>query len=227
MARPLNCIIPAKTSSTRVLRKNWREFANGQSLVELTIEKLIRAGISVENIYVSCEDEEVAGPVCDKYGTILLVRPAHLCSNDAKIGVWMRTTIEQVYKNKDFDVAWCQVCDPLFNSYEYCFDVWEEIKTNFDSLVVCYERKFYLLDDHSRPIKWSFGNHHTKSQDLPVWRLMPFTLSIFPSGYMPDYYIGHRPYWFVAENQHVDIDTEEDFELAQIIYERLKDGHRF
>jgi N-acylneuraminate cytidylyltransferase len=36
------------------------------------------------------------------------------------------------------------------------------------------------------------------------------------------YHIGVNPYLFVTESMVIDIDYEEDFELAQIVYKKLQ-----
>ena len=81
----------------------------------------------------------------------------------------------------------------------------------------------YLMDSESRPIGWSFGSHHTKSQDLPIFRTMPFTLSALTRDSVDQggYHVGLNPYWYESSRRNIDIDTEEDFRLAQIIYTEL------
>jgi CMP-N-acetylneuraminic acid synthetase len=39
------------------------------------------------------------------------------------------------------------------------------------------------------------------------------------------YMVGENPYWFDAYNPTVDIDTERDWELAQVIYTHYKEKH--
>ena len=54
MTANLNFIIPAKTSSSRVKNKNWREFAFGKSLVDITLDKILDYGADKKNIFISC-----------------------------------------------------------------------------------------------------------------------------------------------------------------------------
>tara|TARA_R110002020_G_scaffold301461_1_gene516921 strand:- start:328 stop:999 length:672 start_codon:yes stop_codon:yes gene_type:complete len=221
MTANLNFIIPAKTNSSRVKNKNWRDFAFHKSLVDITLDKILSCGVDKKNIFISCEDIDKK-QYCDKRGVNFLLRDALLCDNDLSLQDWIWQICDQIKDNKD--IAWCQVCDPLFDDFKDCLSLWEPVKQKgHDSLVVCYPHKMYLMDSDSRPIGWSFGSHHTKSQDLPIFRTMPFTLSVLTRDSIGQngYHVGSNPYWYESHGRHIDIDTEGDFRLAQIIYTEL------
>lgn len=216
-------IIPAKGTSLRVKNKNWRPFHGGMSLVDVMIHKLIAADVDPQDIYVSCEDEDNLDYVRNNWNVKPVVRDFSLCSNTVPLTTWIRQITKQVDPSREHDIAWCQVCDPLFNDYSNCFKRWERAKAGHDSLVVCYPWKGYLMTDQSQPFGWSFGEHHTPSQLLPKFRTMPFTLSILSPEAIEStgYHVGRNPYWFQASKQSVDIDTEQDFAVAQFLFERL------
>lgn len=217
----LNFIIPAKTNSSRVKNKNWRPFAFDRHLVDITLDNILNCGVDPKNIFLSCEDPQKE-QYCKKRGINFILRDKYLCDNDLSLQTWMKRICHQV--TDDRDIAWCQVCDPLFNEYRQCLNLWDEVKQKgHDSLTVCYAHKMYLMDYQSRPIGWSFGSHHTKSQDLPIFRTMPFTLSVLTRDSVETngYHVGSFPYWYQSNSRHIDIDTEEDFRLAQIIYTHL------
>ena len=221
MDASLNFIIPAKTNSLRVKNKNWREFAFGKSLVDITLDKILDCGIDKRNIFISCEDNNKE-QYCSSRGVNFLLRDNQLCDNDLSLQTWMRKICDQV--RGEGDIAWSQVCDPLFDDFKDCLGLWDRVKqSGHDSLTVCYAHKMYLMDYESRPIGWSFGSHHTKSQDLPIFRTMPFTLSLLTRDSISQngYHIGSNPYWYESSCRHIDIDTEEDFRLAQIMYTEL------
>jgi CMP-N-acetylneuraminic acid synthetase len=221
MTANLNFIIPAKTSSSRVKNKNWREFAFGKSLVDITLDKILDYGADKKNIFISCEDISKE-QYCKNRGVNFLLRDKRQCDNDFSVQTLLRNICDQVKDDKD--IAYSQVCDPFFDDYKNCLDLWDEVKQKgHDSLVVCHAHKMYLMDSESRPIGWSFGSHHTKSQDLPIFRTMPFTLSALTrdSVKQSGYHVGSNPYWYESSRRNIDIDTEEDFRLAQIIYTEL------
>lgn len=233
----MKAIIPVKHGSTRVPNKNFKDFYKGQSLFDLTASKLLKI-LSPHDIYMSCENEERKS-LADKWGINFLLRDPYLADNDTPFYSVFNGVCDQV--EGDDDIAWCQVIDPMFDSYEECFDIWKngnevleggalckkDIKKNHDSLVVVYPHKDYYLDSSYQPEGFGFGRWHKKSQSLPVKYQLTFTLSILTRESIKKcgYYVGAKPFWYHANNPRIDIDTEQDFELASIIMkEKLKKG---
>jgi N-acylneuraminate cytidylyltransferase len=213
-------VIPAKTNSIRVKNKNFRDFYNGKSLVEILIEKLIFVGS--ENIYISCENE-IYSNLADKYKCNFILRENRLTDND--------TPFEEIFKNvynqipNDDEYAWCQVTDPLFCDYKKAIDLWDKNKEKHDSLTVVYPFKKYLLNSEFKPLNFGFGPWHIKSQELSLHFDLTYTFSIIKKETLIKcgYHFGKNPVWYQAKNNHIDIDTEEDFELAQFLYQKKND----
>ena len=214
----IDFIVPAKGHSERVKEKNWRPFYGRQSLVDVTITKLLQAGADPKRVYVSSDSELRLRQVCEKWGVHTLLRPEGLSDNNVPLTDWIRAITAQV--PGDSDIAWCQVCDPLFSDYRSCFDLWDQERISHDSLVVCYPWRGYLMTAEHQPIGWAFGEHHTPSQRLPQFATMPFTLSVLKRAAIEatGYHIGRTPFWFESLGPHIDIDTERDFTLAQRAY---------
>lgn len=207
----MDFIIPAKTSSQRVPNKNWRPFRGQDSLVDLVIEKLLNAGVDPERIHISCECAATANPTARRWGVNFLQRSPDLCANEVPLTEWIRSITAQV--EGESEIAWCQVCDPLFDEYSECLEIWSQLsRTQYDSLVVCYPWRGYLMTAECQPIGWSFGEHHTPSQQLPEFRTMPFTLSLLTREAIArtGYHVGARPFWYVSRGEHVDIDSPRD-----------------
>lgn len=110
--------------------------------------------------------------------------------------------------------------DPLFNDYEALFKTWKEVRSEYDSINIVHPVKNYFLDQNHQPIGFGFGHWFKYSQYLPSiyqlsWSTQIMTRkSIETCGFL----VGERPYWFEAYNPLLDIDTEKDWELAQILY---------
>jgi CMP-N-acetylneuraminic acid synthetase len=219
----MDVIIPAKAVSNRVPGKNWREFHDGLCLVDITIQKVLASGVPGGSIHVSSEDHAMARYVCERWGVHFLPRPPAMSDNAFPLTDWIRGITAQV--PGDGDIAWAQVCDPLFDEYGEIFECWREGEyPHNDSLVVCRPWKGYLMTENQQPVGWSFGEHHTPSQKLPQFYTMPFTLSILTREAIrrTGYHVGTKPYWWVAEGPHVDIDTEFDFAVAQAMFARTQ-----
>jgi len=105
------------------------------------------------------------------------------------------------------------------------FQTWEDVKGTHDSLNVVYPLKKYYLDQNHSPIGFNFGHWHKYSQSIPPMYQISWANEILTReciervGYM----VGENPFWYDAYNPTVDIDTENDWELAQVIYRHYKE----
>jgi CMP-N-acetylneuraminic acid synthetase len=217
-------IIPAKCGSVRVPNKNWRPFYRDLSLVDILIEKLLKCGIDPEAIYVSCESLDRLNQVRDRWRVNSILRSESLCDNSVSLVDWIRGITSQVPGTDD--ISWCQVCDPMFDEYPQCFDLWRKRSKEADSLVVRRVLQSYLLTQSGQPVGWSFGEHHTPSQKLPAWGVMPFTLSILTRECIRKvgYHVGRNPMWYTANSYGIDIDDMSQFEAAKEYYKAIRNN---
>ena len=232
----MKAIIPVKASSTRIPNKNFKQFHGGDSLFDITTKKVLRE-LHPQDIYMSCEDPRFEKEA-DKYGINFILRDSILADNDTKFYDIFNGICDQV--PGDDDIAWCQVIDPMFNSYKKCFELWNKgdlddtlhqdgrdtnqpLSKTHDSLVVVYPHKDYYLDANHTPLGFGFGPWHTKSQSLPYTYQLTFTLSILTRESIKSvgYHVGQSPYWYHAHNPRIDIDTEQDFIIARTLYDVL------
>lgn len=208
-------IVPVKSNSLRVVNKNFCNFYEEKSLTDILIEKILFVG--KKNIYISCDDPSKK-ELADKYGCNFVKRDEHLCGNDTPFKDVILGIVNQLPEDEEY--AYCTVTDPLFKDHKAAISVWEKEKENHDSLVVVYPFKKYLLNQNYLPINFGFGAWHSISQKLPTLFELTYSFSIFKreTAFNFGYLFGSNPLWHHAKNQHVDIDTIEDFEIAKIIY---------
>lgn len=90
----------------------------------------------------------------------------------------------------------------------------------YDCLITVKKLKEFILDAKGKPVNFSFGRWHEWSQDLPQWFILESPIHIMKkSTYLHhNYYIGKKPYLHVVPLPSIDIDTPDEFELAQEIY---------
>jgi N-acylneuraminate cytidylyltransferase len=212
----MKAVILGKAGSTRVRYKNYRPFYGEKSLTDILLEKLTKV-MNQEDIYLSCEDEQFRA-FAEKWGIHFILRDSEftkLATNTVEV---VRNVCKDV-PGED-DILYCSCMDPLFNGYEEIFKIWEIEKKEHDSLNVVYPIKNYYLDQNHNPIGFGFGYWHKYSQYIPPiyqisWATEILTRkSIATCGYM----VGENPYWYDAYNPTIDIDTERDWELAQVLY---------
>lgn len=217
----MKAIIPAKYSSIRVPKKNWIDFDGDKCLVTVLIEKLVAAGFAPSDIYVSSESRYLMRRMITLHGVNELPRPKYLCENQTSLVTLIRSVCGLL---GDCDeIAWAQCTSPTFNEYSKCLSLWQENKRNHDSLCVAYPGSPYSLVETKSglaPHGWSFGENHQSSQQLCSSHTMPFAFSILTRESIEStgYYVGRRPFWYVASESHIDIDTMQDFRDAQAVY---------
>jgi N-acylneuraminate cytidylyltransferase len=96
--------------------------------------------------------------------------------------------------------------------------IWDQGK--YDSLITVKPLKEFVIDENGKPMNFSYGRWHEWSQDLPQWFVMDFPIHIMSKGtYLRhSYFVGSKPYLYVVRSPSIDIDTPEEFQLAQEIY---------
>lgn len=222
----MKAVIPAKTSSSRVPNKNWREFCEGVSLIQIKMQQLIDAGLEPEDIWVFCEDESKR-EIVEDYCCTFFHRPESTVKDNMHWSDVVTYLVGNVDCPDDETVAWIMPTTPLFNADDYrsVFHMWETMQGpnwdgQYDSLITVKPLKEYVLDGNGKPMNFSFGRWHEWSQDLPQWFIMDSPVHLMKKEtYMRcNYYIGERPYMYVINKCHIDIDTVDEFEAAQILY---------
>lgn len=214
----VNCVILARDNSRRCPHKNWRPFVGGQSLVDVTARRL-RECLPPHRIFISGDNPDRERDA-DRLGVRFLLRPTHLCGDgDYPITDLVREVAEQLPDRKP--VAWCAVTDPLFCQHSSILQAWERFHaTGGDSLAMAYHAPHYLLNAAMQPEGWGYGPQMVASQELRPWFWTSFAMQIcrWSVARETGHYHGSAHRWFVAHGPSVDIDTEEDFRLAQLLY---------
>lgn len=217
----MKAVILGKAASRRIPHKNYRPFYQEDSLVDILLEKLVKV-IKNDEIYLSCEDIQFQS-VAERWQINFIHRD--------KIYTMLDTNTVEVVRGvcKDIpgedDILYCSGMDPLFDDYETMFRVWEEVKQEHDSLNVVYPMKKYFLDQNHNPVGFGFGYWHKYSQYIPPMYQISWANEILTRDCIArcGYMVGENPYWYDAYNAMVDIDTEEDWELAQTVYRHYRE----
>ncbi len=208
--------IPLKTNSTRVQNKNLRPFHGKDSLFDVKAKQLLNV-FQPEDVFVSCEDLAVR-PHIEKYGFNFLHRDLSLTPNSAP---WSDVIKDIVTKIDDTsDIMWVQVTQPLFDDFSGVMKKWREIYDNYDSLTVVQKLRHHILNEHGMPVNFNFGYWHKISQELPNYYFVTWACFCMKREMLKQCYynIGRNSYLYDTDANLVDIDTEDDFEIAKIIY---------
>ena len=226
----MKAIIPAKCSSSRVSNKNWRDFHEGKSLVEVKISQLADAGINAKDIHVFCEDESKRSLV-EKLGATFVLRDEETTKDELHWSDLVTKLVSSIEADDDEPIAWIQTPTPLFDAAanRQAIEKWNEIQSQnmaYDCLITVKPFKEFLLDEKGKPINFSFGRWHEWSQDLPNWYILEGPIHIMKKKtYMRcNYHIGEKPYLHEVPTPSIDIDYMDEFLSAQAIYAAKQGG---
>lgn len=213
-------IIPAKGRSTRVPNKNLRNFHQGQSLLDVKIEQC-KAAKTFDAIYVSSDSEE-ARHAAQRHGVEFLLRDDRFCLDETPWNEVLAGILHQLPHNKDAWISLCPPTTPIFNGYGKAMETLRE-QSQYDSLMAVTRMQHYFLGPDMLPLNFQFGVWFSSSQNLrPIYQ-MNCALWIAKKGTMLTnrFQIGDHPYFMeISAIEGTDIDTLEEFELAQLIYSK-------
>jgi N-acylneuraminate cytidylyltransferase len=215
------CIIPARGGSKRIPRKNIKDFL-GKPIIAYSIEAALISGLFNE-VMVSTDDEEIAN-VAKKYGAKVPFMRSNINSNDyATLADVIDEVKDQYLKvNKKFDNICCVLptaplltVGNLVKGYELL------ITKNIDSVrpIVRFSypiQRAVKMGENGKVSIFYPEYQNTRSQDLePAYHdAGQFYWMRFESGLRG----GNKFGFEIPEMIVQDIDTEEDWQIAELKY---------
>ncbi len=221
-------MIPVRSGSKRIPRKNIR-LLNGKPLVSYIIEAAIDAKC-FDEIFLNSEDE-VFREIADQYGIRMYKRPAELASDEATNDDFANDFIG---KNSCDILVQLLATSPFITSKDIRSFVSYMMDGEYDTLISVKAQQIECVY-WNRPINFTKSLHTQPSQSLtPVYSyacsMMGWKTDRFVQNHALDgaYHgcIGNTGYFPVKGWAAVDIDNEEDFQLAEVISQKIeKDKH--
>lgn len=212
-------VIPVKEKSERVQSKNFRRFVD-TSLIELKIQQIIDSN-SFDDIYISsnsCKANELA----EKYKLKHIARDSEFCNNTMPWSEVIHKVVSSIPVDNNCDLAWCHVTSPLFSGYKECVYAYNNLDMEkYDGLVTVVGLNEFILSEKARPVNYNWGVWHEYSQYLDKLYAITGALFIAKKSEMlrNRYVVSKKPYLYeVSDYESIDIDTEYDFKLAEIMY---------
>jgi CMP-N-acetylneuraminic acid synthetase len=219
----MKIIIPAKRHSTRIKDKNWKTFFQNKNLVEIKIEQLLKSQ-QPQDIYLSCDSAEMKS-LADNYKINFIHRKGALASDDTSWPDALKGMIEELPADLDEDILWVEVINPLFDSYGEMVKTWNLVKAEHDSMVLVAPFTKFLIRENGQPLNFMYGKWHSMSQNMePTYAWDSACIMKKSDLIYFSYPIGRKPYLYKTQEQCIDIDIPQDFELAQILYKRKIGG---
>ena len=213
----MKIIIPYKEDSQRCERKNLREFHEGKSILDLTIDQF-----SGHEVYLASIPSNNTRKIASRHGanTIDLENEdigwspmvydisqkiKHFIDPEEPICFWLPTEITYFINNSIED---------LLNHGA------SSVKSEeYDSTVVVRAFKHFLLDEYFKPHNFNPGCWHPYSQGLPP-RYIVVAAGVTTQKLMETcrYTYGPRVKAYITKEPYIDIDTEEEFKMAQVFW---------
>jgi len=219
------CIIPARGGSKRIPKKNIKEFY-GKPLIAYSIETAKKSNL-FKKIVVSTDDKEIA-EISKKYDAEILYRPKELADDfTGSIDVFEHA-INELNKNNEFKYASMIYPTAPFLQVKYLKKGLEKLKKSnscYSFAATTYDfpiwRGFEIVNNKAKMFFPEFMNK--RSQDLPeafhdagqfYWKKLSCKEKFHFNGNIPIII----PRYLVQ-----DIDTMEDFKMAELMYKVLKE----
>ncbi len=226
-------IITARGGSKRIPRKNIKEFC-GEPIINYSIKAAINSGI-FDEVMVSTDDDEIAEIARNAGANVPFMR-SEKTANDFATTADVLFEVFEKYKElgKEYKYACCLYPTAPFVTPQKLLEGFEMIsKNNVDSVIPVVKFSFppqrgYILNNDLLEYKWP-ENRNKRSQDLEPFyhdsgQFYFYDVSKFieynvnPDGkvqkiapiILPDLYVQ-------------DIDTVEDWEIAEVKYRILKE----
>ena len=220
--------LPTRKGSQRVKNKNTRPFAGiTGGLMENKIKQLVQTK-RVDEIIISSNDAEcmdIASRYTSDSRVRIIERPNELCLDSTNLQdlIYYVPTITAAKH-----ILWGHVTTPICDADEYDKAVelyLSKLSEGYDSLVGVVELTNFLLDESGKlvnnttPIPWP------RTQDLtPLYEINHTIFLAKREVYVEQKNrIGKKPLLHVMDKiSSYDIDWEEDFTIAEIIYSKIK-----
>ncbi len=221
-------IIPARGGSKRIPRKNIKEF-HGKPLIAYSIEVALKSGL-FDKVIVSTDDEEIAS-IAKIYGAeIPFIRPKELADDFTGTGDVIKHTLNFLKDNGEYYDYACTIyaTAPLLQ-LKYLIEGFEKIKNSDAKMVFSVTsmpfpiQRTFKIDENGRCKMFTPEHFMTRSQDLEeayqdagqfYFENLNKEFSDIPFG--QDSIPIVLPRYLVQ-----DIDTLEDWERAEYMYEAI------
>ena len=217
----ITSIIPVRKGSQRVKNKNKKPFA-GSSLLEIKISQMLKLQKwnKIDEIIVTSDDDDML-KIASNMGVSTHKRDEYYASSEATNSEFFENLSGLVTKNEY--VMYSPVTSPLIS-----FETYNEIITMFmnqpSNVVTVSPVKHHLWLD-GKPLNYSV-DESPNSQDLPDIYSINYGISIVSKSDMSKYknVVTENPKFVVLDEiEGVDIDTELDFQVAEILYNKIND----
>lgn len=223
---PIVALLPCHKGSQRVKDKNTRDFADS-SLTEIKINQLVNVP-EISRVLVFTDDEKVES-ICKGIGSSKIqlrydTRPV-VKDNDGLIAHFA-----DKIGDEQGHLLWTHVTCPFMTERSYSRAIRQYLASfpRFTSLVSVKKMKDYIWDENKKPVSYNLERDGLwpKTQNIPPLFAINsgiFMLPISDFRTTKKRLTSNVQYFECSEIESSDIDWEEDFERAQLLWRALQE----
>jgi len=225
----VTAVLPLRKGSERLPNKNTRKFLEFErGLFEIKIKQLLKCK-KFDSILVTTNDFIVLD-YCDRIKDDRLrtdIRPENLCASDTRTEDLIKY-VGLLCSSKH--IMWAHATSPLINSTDYDIIISTynlALKLGHDSLLTAVKFQNFLMNKDGKVM----NNQNTgvvetswpRTQDLlpmfePTHAVFMASRELHNRGRR----IGDKPYLLITDKlRFVDVDTADDFRVAEVLYHDL------
>ena len=218
--RKITAVIPVRKGSVRVKNKNLKPFAD-TNLLELKINQLKQVKL-IDEIIVSSDCKKMLAIATD-LGVKIHTRDEFYASSEATNSEFF----ENLAKAIDAEyIMYSPVTCPMISmeTYHDCIQSFKEDE-ELENLVTVSQIKHHMWLD-GKPLNYNIAES-PNSQDLPDINAVTYGICIISKEDMIKYrnVVTENPTFKVLDEiESIDIDTEFDFMVAEMVYKKLRDS---
>lgn len=222
-------VITARGGSKRIPRKNIKDFC-GKPIMAYSIEAALKSG-AFDTVMVSTDDREIA-KIAEKYGATVPFFRSEKTSNDFAVTSQVLAEVLEEYESRGqcFDRVCCIYPTAPFITAERlrtAMELLEEKQADSVLPVVRFSfppQRGVVLEDGFLKFKWP-EHRNARSQDLePFYHDVGQFYCVNAESFRKQrVLVMERTVPFILSELEIqDIDTEEDWKLAELKYQLLK-----
>lgn len=226
MMKDISIILPMRSGSQRVIKKNSRPFhPNGQSLFQYKLAQIVKLKDEVSEIVISTNDKEIIDQLpkelLENSNVRLVIRPDELCSSTTKVQDLIGHIEEATTASVIF---WVHATSPFLNENDYRAAIaqYEESIKNqtADSLISVNKIQQFIWNEKEKRVINTDRNINPwpNTQDLdPLYEINhAFYINSRKNYNELKDRIGKSPALYVCAGlKKIDIDWQDDFIIAQ------------
>ncbi len=214
--KKITAVVPVRKGSVRVKNKNIKPFANS-NLLKIKIEQLKKIP-SIEKIVVSSNCHEML-KIAQDLDVIPHMREEYYASSEVNNSDFFRNLAESI--DAEY-LMYAPVTCPLISQTTYmeCIKMFQDKDIN--NVVTTSPVKHHMWID-GRPLNYKI-EESPNSQDLPDIYKITYGVCLISREDMIQYsniVTASPKFYILDEIESLDIDTEFDFMVAEMIYNRL------